>query len=192
ELSATAKAMQELTECVYLLQDKIKKEISFVDVGGGLGIPYHPQDENSIATPLDYMKTVAKNLGKDLISKKIIFEPGRIIAASCGILVSRVIRTKTSQKNTFVIIDAGMNDLLRPSLYQAYHSIYPTSLTENTKIIPSHIVGPVCESSDCFASNRPFPVVKTDDLVVISDSGAYGHTMSSGYNLRSQIKEYCY
>jgi len=105
-----------------------------------------------------------------------------------GVLVSRVVRTKTSDNAHFTIIDAGMNDLIRPALYEAHHEVLPE--TKSVKLIKTDIVGPICETADCFGTKREMPVLKSGDLVVIDNAGAYGHTMASRYNEREIAAEY--
>ncbi|MFZ4714102.1 MAG: diaminopimelate decarboxylase [Bacteriovoracaceae bacterium] len=192
ELKATDQALKKL----FALCIKIKQPLEFIDVGGGLGIDYHESQSGKIATIKDYMGLVGKHY-KDLINKKvpylkkprILFEPGRILMARAGVLVTRVIRQKKSDKHQFVVIDGGMNDLLRPSLYEAYHRILPENFSPKDKLTKYDVVGPICETSDCFGVDRLLPELKTGDLIAIADSGAYGHSMSSNYNLRGKPEE---
>jgi len=156
--------------------------ITRLDLGGGLGVPY----ENSNMPPPDpgeygaMVARVTKNLGCTLS-----FEPGRLIAANAGVLVSRVIYVKHGDAKTFLIIDAGMNDLIRPALYDAHHEI--AAIMEPAMGSPRlkyDVVGPVCETSDLFAAGRPLPELKSGDLVAILSAGAYGAVMASDYNAR--------
>ena len=156
--------------------------ITRLDLGGGLGVPY----ENSNMPPPDpgeygaMVARVTKNLGCTLS-----FEPGRLIAANAGVLVSRVIYVKHGDAKTFLIIDAGMNDLIRPALYDAHHEI--AAIMEPAMGSPRlkyDVVGPVCETSDLFAAGRPLPDLKSGDLVAILSAGAYGAVMASDYNAR--------
>jgi diaminopimelate decarboxylase len=182
ELDATKKAISNMCDCAKAL----KSSLEFLDVGGGLGVNYKPGQAPSIQT---YMKLVFETLKeKDCLDKRIVFEPGRKIAASCGFFVSKVIRSKTSEECHFVIVDGGMNDFVRPSLYDAYHEIYSSTDTEEK--ITTDIVGPICETADCFGTNRTISKVKPGDYIVICDTGAYGHTMSSTYNMREKPKEF--
>jgi diaminopimelate decarboxylase len=161
--------------------------ITRLDLGGGLGVPY----ENSNMPPPDpeaYGKMVArvtKGLGCTLS-----FEPGRLIAANAGVLVSRVIYVKHGEAKHFLIIDAGMNDLIRPAMYEAHHEI--AAVTEPAVGSPRpryDVVGPVCETSDLFAAARPLPELKSSDLVAILSAGAYGAVMASDYNARPRLAE---
>jgi diaminopimelate decarboxylase len=156
--------------------------ITRLDLGGGLGVPY----ENSNMPPPDpsaYGAMVAR-VTKDL-GCSLSFEPGRLIAANAGVLVSRVIYVKCGESKTFLIIDAGMNDLIRPAMYDAHHEI--AAITEPAVGSPRpryDVVGPVCETSDLFAAGRPLPELKSGDLVAILSAGAYGAVMASDYNAR--------
>ncbi len=189
ELKATIKAIEELSK----LALKLETPLEFLDVGGGLGIDYTKEDTIKLASIDMYMKVVSDSLEKYYYSKtdhcpRIVFEPGRIIVGKMGVLVSRVVRTKISDSNHFTIIDAGMNDLLRPALYDAYHEIFPVNASK--KMIKTDIVGPVCESSDIFGRGRSLPQLTAGDLVVIENVGAYGQTMASTYNERAIGAEY--
>jgi diaminopimelate decarboxylase len=156
--------------------------ITRLDLGGGLGVPY----ENSNMPPPDpseYGAMVAR-VTRDL-GCTLSFEPGRLIAANAGVLVSRVIYVKHGDAKTFLIIDAGMNDLIRPALYDAHHEI--AAIAEPAPGSPRlkyDVVGPVCETSDLFAAGRPLPELKSGDLVAILSAGAYGAVMASDYNAR--------
>jgi diaminopimelate decarboxylase len=156
--------------------------ITRLDLGGGLGVPY----ENSNMPPPDpgeYGAMVAR-VTRDL-GCTLSFEPGRLIAANAGVLVSRVIYVKHGDAKTFLIIDAGMNDLIRPALYDAHHEI--AAIMEpaiGSPRLKYDVVGPVCETSDLFAAGRPLPELKSGDLVAILSAGAYGAVMASDYNAR--------
>jgi diaminopimelate decarboxylase len=161
--------------------------ITRLDLGGGLGVPY----ENSNMPPPDpeaYGKMVArvtKGLGCTLS-----FEPGRLIAANAGVLVSRVIYVKHGEAKHFLIIDAGMNDLIRPAMYEAHHEIAAVQEPAVGSARPRYdVVGPVCETADLFASARPLPELKSGDLVAILSAGAYGAVMASDYNARPRLAE---
>lgn len=161
--------------------------ISRIDLGGGLGVPYRLSNEPP-PDPARYgalASRIAKNLKVNLI-----LEPGRLIAANAGILVSRVVYVKDGEAKTFAILDAGMNDLLRPALYDAYHEIVPVA--EPAASAPRHrydVVGPVCETTDLFARDRDLPELKSGDLVAFLTAGAYGAVMSSAYNARPPAPE---
>ncbi len=161
--------------------------ITRLDLGGGLGVPY----ENSNMPPPDpsaygaMVARVTKNLGCTLS-----FEPGRLIAANAGVLVSKVIYVKNGEAKDFLIIDAGMNDLIRPAMYEAHHEIVAVVEPKVGSPRPRYdVVGPVCETSDLFASSRPLPELKSGDLVAILSAGAYGAVMAGDYNARPRIPE---
>jgi diaminopimelate decarboxylase len=120
---------------------------------------------------------------------RLLFEPGRMIAANAGILVTRVIYEKVTAGKRFVIVDAAMNDLIRPTLYDAYHEIWPVAEANGAKRQPADVVGPVCESSDYFAKERPLPPLGEGDLLAIMTAGAYGAVQSSAYNSRLLVPE---
>ena len=161
--------------------------IARLDLGGGLGVPY----ENSNMPPPDpaaYGRMVAK-VTKSL-GCTLSFEPGRLIAANAGVLVSRVIYVKHGEAKHFLIIDAGMNDLIRPALYEAHHEF--AAIREpapGSPRLPYDVVGPVCETSDLFAAGRQLPELKSGDLVAILSAGAYGAVMASDYNARPRLAE---
>ena len=161
--------------------------ISHVDFGGGLGIPYHADRK---APPLpsayaDVVKRVTHNLGCTLV-----FEPGRLIVGNAGILVTRVIYVKRGDAKNFVIIDAAMNDLIRPTLYEAHHDILPVrAVSQDAPTITADVVGPVCESGDYLALGRSMPAPKAGDLLAIMTAGAYGAVQSGTYNTRALVPE---
>jgi diaminopimelate decarboxylase len=161
--------------------------INRLDLGGGLGVPYE-QDNNPPPDPAAYgamVTRVTKDFGCTLS-----FEPGRLIAANAGVLVSRVIYVKRGDAKTFLIIDAGMNDLIRPAMYDAYHEIVPVREPAVGSPRPRYdVVGPVCETSDLFAADRPLPELKSGDLVAILSAGAYGAVMAGDYNARPRVPE---
>jgi diaminopimelate decarboxylase len=161
--------------------------ISRLDLGGGLGVPYVTNNEPP-PDPAAY-GAMATRITKDL-GVQLILEPGRLIAANAGILVSRVIYIKQGESKTFAIIDAGMNDLIRPALYDSHHEIVRVSEPgPDTPRRRYDIVGPVCETSDIFAADRDMPELKSGDLVAILTTGAYGAVMSSAYNARPPAPE---
>jgi diaminopimelate decarboxylase len=161
--------------------------ISHVDFGGGLGIPYH-MDGEAPPLPSAYaamVKRVTHNLGCTLL-----FEPGRMIVGNAGILVSRVIYVKQGEAKKFVIIDAAMNDLIRPTLYEAHHDILPVRASpQGAPEITADVVGPVCESGDYLALGRKLPEPKAGDLLAIMSAGAYGAVQSGFYNTRALVPE---
>jgi diaminopimelate decarboxylase len=159
--------------------------IEHVDLGGGLGIPYR-DDEAAPPLPSAYADIVKKHMNK--IGCRVLFEPGRLIAGNAGILVTEVIYVKEGADRTFVIVDAAMNDLIRPTLYDAYHRIGPVRETEAPGSV-CDIVGPVCESGDFFARGRSLPRPEPGDLLAIYSAGAYGAVQSGTYNSRLLVPE---
>lgn len=174
------------------IQETLRKNLGLVlpniNVGGGLGIDYNQPEKNPIPDFAAYFATYAKGL-KRYPGQQIHFELGRSLVGQCGILVSRVTYVKRGTCKEFVIIDAGMNDLVRPALYQAYHMI--ENLTSDATEQKSYdIVGPICESSDVFAKERSLPLTKRGDIIAIHSAGAYGEAMAFGYNCRELPKAY--
>ncbi len=161
--------------------------ITTLDLGGGLAVPYGNEDA-AIPTPAEYAAVVRQTLGD--LDCRLILEPGRLIVGNAGVLVTRVLFVKEGATRTFVIVDAGMNDLIRPAMYDAFHAIVPeTEAGPEAPRRPVDIVGPVCETSDTFATGRLLPPVAAGDLLVIRTAGAYGATMASSYNARSLAPE---
>ena len=165
--------------------------LEFIDLGGGLGIPYRNEKPPTIES---YTRLIQKHFGpkSDLAGRyRILLEPGRTIAGNSGVLLSRVLYRKPRKTKDFIIVDAGMNDLIRPALYGSYHEIVPVDFARGKgKRRKCDIVGPVCESSDCFASDRPFSDrIEGGDLVAFLSAGAYGMSMSSQYNTRARPAE---
>jgi len=158
-----------------------------IDLGGGLGVPYDSAAE-APPPPSDYAAVVRQALAG--LDCQLIFEPGRLIVGNAGILVSSVVYVKDQEERRFVILDAAMNDLIRPSLYDAFHEIIPViEPPPGTNRAPVDVVGPVCESGDSFALERPMPPVAAGELVAILTAGAYGAVMASTYNTRLLIPE---
>jgi len=154
------------------------------DLGGGLGVPYNPAVPAPPA-PADYGAMVAEVT--EGWGVQLMFEPGRVIVGNAGIMLTRVIRVKEGATYPFVVVDAGMNDLLRPSLYDAWHNIRAVEPTGETFV--ANIVGPICETGDTFARAREMDQVKAGDLVVFMTAGAYGATMANTYNSRGLVPE---
>ena len=163
--------------------NKMGLEIRYLDMGGGLGITYN---DESPPHPTDYAQAIGSILSGSSI--ELIFEPGRVISGNAGALVTQVLYRKQGVDKNFVITDAAMNDLLRPTLYDAFHAIKPVIKT-NMKSIVSDIVGPICESADFMAKNRNIQSVDSGDLLAIMSTGAYGFTMSSNYCSRPRVGE---
>lgn len=161
--------------------------LKYLDIGGGLGVPYRA-DEEIPPNPLDYARLVKEKLGN--LGLKIILEPGRMIVGNAGILVSKVLYVKQSEGRYFTIVDAGMNDLIRPTLYEAYHDIWPVIRDEKKlDLFQQDLVGPICETGDYLALDRPLPIFSSGDLIAIMTAGAYGAVMSSYYNSRLLVPE---
>ena len=159
--------------------------ISVLDIGGGLGIDY--ADGNQTPPHItDYASLANDILGH--LDCQVIVEPGRSLVGNIGILISRVIYIKEGERDRFLIIDAGMNDLLRPSMYDAYHEIVPCKLRKGEPV-SYQVVGPICETGDTFARNRMLPPLRGGDLVAIKNAGAYGAVMASSYNTRPLVPE---
>ncbi len=159
-------------------------EIKFFDVGGGIGVRY--KDEVTI-NPQDYANAIKSAIkGLDVT---IVCEPGRYLTANAGYLLTRVLYEKVNGKKRFVIIDAAMNDLLRPSLYNAYHKIELLDKKDAPKVSKADLVGPICESGDFLAKDIELPQTEHGDLIVVYSAGAYGFTMASNYNTRGKVAE---
>ncbi len=158
-------------------------DIHYVDVGGGLGIVY---DNETPPAPEEFAHAITPHLAA--LHAHILFEPGRFLVGNSGVLLTRVIYVKKTAAKTFVITDAGMNDLMRPALYSAYHAISPVILREGKPIV-CDIVGPICETGDFYAADREMPPVQAGDLLAVHSAGAYGFTMASTYNSRPRPAE---
>jgi diaminopimelate decarboxylase len=162
-------------------------EIEHVDAGGGLGIPYR-LDDPPPPEPAAYGEIIRRRLGN--LGVRILFEPGRVFVGNAGILVTRVIYVKSGSKKSFVIVDAAMNDLIRPTLYDAHHDIKPVLKPErNAPKMVADVVGGVCETGDYLALDRELPPLAADDLVAIMTAGAYGAVQASTYNTRPLLPE---
>ena len=161
---------------------KTNIEFEFIDLGGGMGIPY-----NKDQTKLNYKKynLAIKRFLKSHKSK-IIFEPGRSIIGNTGILVSKITYIKETKKKNFIILDAAMNDLMRPALYGAYHKTLPSIKNNKKSKKTLEFVGPICESTDKFITLKKFQKLNEKEIIVICDVGAYGMSLSSNYNLRTK------
>lgn len=188
-LGSQIQDMQDFKAAYLALKDLISKcDVQFenVDLGGGLGIFYESQDLSKDETLLDeYKKIVDEVFGSS--QYQILFEPGRFISARTGGLLTEVQAVKNTPKKKIIVVDAGMNQLIRPVLYEAYHGIFSLKESQKTEIVD--VVGPICESSDFLALDREMSQVQVHDLLWISDTGAYGSSMASRYNLRPEAKE---
>ena len=163
--------------------------IRYLDAGGGLGIeyhldlPFHPEEK------IRQYAAVLKKAVNGIEGIELLLEPGRFLVAQAGALLARVLYTKKNGKKNFIILDAGMNDLIRPSLYQAHHEIIPVNPRRGARKITADIVGPVCETGDFFARDRAIIAAQPGDLVAILDAGAYGQSLASNYNSRPRPAE---
>ncbi len=161
--------------------------ISRVDLGGGLGIPYE-QGNSMPPLPDDYGQVVRRTVGD--LGCEIVIEPGRLIAGNAGILLSRVIWLKHGEGRDFLIVDAAMNDLVRPAMYEAFHDIVPVvQPAPGSPRAPVDVVGPVCETGDTFVRGCEMPALASDDLIAFRSAGAYGAVMASEYNMRPLVPE---
>ncbi|WP_424360408.1 diaminopimelate decarboxylase [Methylocystis parvus] len=161
--------------------------ISHVDLGGGLGIPYHEGDDPQSYHPERYAEIVRRHFGS--LGCKLVFEPGRLIVGNAGVLATRVIYVKKGEAKTFVIVDAGMNDLVRPTLYDAHHDLLPVRESTDRAEIVADVVGPVCETGDYLALDRKMPEAQPGELIAVLTSGAYGAVQAGTYNTRPLVPE---
>jgi diaminopimelate decarboxylase len=186
ELAPFKNAFALLKELAGSLRAKDFK-IDFVNLGGGLGIPYR-HDQPAPPMPEDYAKLVANEVGG--LGLRLLFEPGRMIAGNAGILVSRVLYVKRGASKIFTIVDAAMNDLMRPTLYEAYHEILPVVEPKpGTAMMVTDVAGPVCETGDYLALARTLPELNAGDLISVMTAGAYGAVLASEYNSRLLVPE---
>lgn len=186
ELSPFRETVSILKELLTTLrQEGIK--VKYLDVGGGLGIPY---DQETPPPPSAYGSAILDALAH--LDVKVILEPGRVLVGNAGMLATRVLYLKQTAEKNFVIVDAAMNDLVRPSLYKAHHSILPVKRNSGgagSELFLADIVGPICESGDFLARSREFPTPAVGDFLAVMSAGAYGFTMSSNYNSRPRACE---
>jgi diaminopimelate decarboxylase len=181
-----AQPFEDALENILTLAKKLKSkgiEITYLDMGGGLGITYQ---EESPPGPNEYAKVIQNKMKST--DYRLILEPGRVIVGNAGALIASVLYRKTAKDKEFVITDAGMNDLLRPSLYQAFHAIQPV-LKNDRKPIKADVVGPICESGDFLAVDRELADLQKGDLLAVMSAGAYGFAMSSNYCSRPKVAE---
>jgi len=182
----TSPYIEASQKVVELYHDLLKSgfDIKYLDLGGGLGIKYKPEQSNP--DPTDLAQAILPNL-KD-VKAKLILEPGRSIVGNAGILLTQVQFIKDKGHKHFVIVDAGMNDLVRPAMYEAYHHIVPVAIKERP-YIKTDVVGPICETGDFLALDRELPAVERGEYLAVLSAGAYGFAMSSHYNLRPRACE---
>ena len=176
-------ALQSIKALVLQLKSDLGIQIQYIDMGGGLGITYADETPPSLE---EYAKAFLKNLkGMGLT---LILEPGRVLVGNAGILVTRVLYQKAGKGKNFIIVDAGMNDLMRPTLYNAFHAIEPIVRTR-APLTVADVVGPICESGDFLAVDRNLTEASADDLLAVMSTGAYGFVMSSNYCSRPRVAE---
>jgi len=157
--------------------------LKYLDLGGGLGIPYQEQPP----PPSEYARALLKPISG--LGLKLITEPGRVMVGNAGVLVTRVIYNKHTDVKRFIVVDGAMNDLIRPVLYEAYHEILPVDRRKLGKAVTADVVGPICESGDFLAREREMPEPAESDLLAVMSAGAYGFVMSSNYNSRPRAPE---
>ena len=196
EVKPFVQAVKKMTPLVSEL--KAKHHLEFFDIGGGLGIVYDPalasgqsswwkKQKTRPLTPADYGEKIVPLLKP--LGLRILVEPGRFMVGNAGTLVTEVLYVKKTGKKTFVIVDGAMNDLIRPAFYESYHEIVPLKSSRGGKLVSSDVVGPICESGDVFAKDRPLPAQKPGDRLALLSAGAYGFTMASNYNTRPRAAE---
>ena len=189
ELGDLEAAFARMAELVVSLRGRGHR-VERLDLGGGLGIPYEMEEAVGHGPDLiqSYAAMVQRRFGG--LDVELGFEPGRLIVGNAGVLVTRVLQLNPRPQKTFIIVDAAMNDLIRPAMYDAFHDIWPVAEpAAKTTRLAYDVVGPICETSDQFASARPLPKCKPGDLLAFMTAGAYGATMSSTYNTRLLVPE---
>ncbi len=182
EVAPFIDALGRIKDLIAALEDS-GISISYLDLGGGLGITY---DKEAPPHPREYSKAIRETLGETPLT--LVLEPGRVIVGNAGIMVTKVLYKKEGENKIFVIVDGAMNDLVRPSLYDAYHAIEPV-VKGREGTIRADVVGPICESGDFLARDRQLSQVEPGDLLAVMSAGAYGFTMSSNYNSRPRVAE---
>ena len=176
-------AVEKLSKVFFLLKSE-GINLKHFDLGGGIGVEYHNEKTFSAHEFAEALIPILKKL-----DCKVFLEPGRYLSANAGILVAQVLYTKVNHKKKFIIVDAAMNDLIRPSIYGAYHHIQPVQINNNSKDITADVVGPVCESGDFLAKDRNIQDSKRGDYLAVMSAGAYGMAMASNYNARRRPPE---
>jgi diaminopimelate decarboxylase len=191
--------VQAVNKMLPLVEElKTKYKIEFFDVGGGLGIVYDSalasgdpawwkKQKTPPLTPAAYAKAMVPLLKP--LGLRILLEPGRFMVGNAGVLITEVLYIKKTGRKTFAIVDAAMNDLIRPAFYESYHEIVPLKQKRVSKLIPTDVVGPICESGDYFCKDRPLPALQTGDKLALLSAGAYGFVMASNYNTRPRAAE---
>jgi diaminopimelate decarboxylase len=182
EVRPFVEAVQRIKELVLKLRAE-GMNIQYMDIGGGLGITYNQEEPPH---PRDYARALMKELKE--IDCTLILEPGRVIVGNAGVLVTKVLYTKAGEEKNFIVVDAAMNDLIRPSLYGSYQRVQPVHRSDRPEWT-ADVVGPICESSDFLAKDRKLPKAEQGDLLAVMSAGAYGFSMSSNYNSRPRVAE---
>jgi diaminopimelate decarboxylase len=182
EVRPFVEAVQRIKELVLKLRAE-GMNIQYMDIGGGLGITYNQEEPPH---PRDYARALMKELKE--IDCTLILEPGRVIVGNAGVLVTKVLYTKEGDEKNFIVVDAAMNDLIRPSLYGSYQRVQPVHRSDRPEWT-ADVVGPICESSDFLAKDRKLPKAEQGDLLAVMSAGAYGFSMSSNYNSRPRVAE---
>jgi diaminopimelate decarboxylase len=197
EVAPFEKAVRKILPLVARLRDRYR--IEFLSIGGGLGIIYNPalasgavdwwrsREAKQILTPQTYAERLLPLLQP--LQLRVLLEPGRFISGNAGVLITRVEYVKKTGAKNFLIVDAAMNDLIRPAFYEAYHEIVPLEQTSRHSLIKSDVVGPICESGDFFCQDRPLPKAGQGDCLALMSAGAYGSVMASNYNSRALVAE---
>ncbi|HSO72997.1 MAG TPA: diaminopimelate decarboxylase [Thermodesulfobacteriota bacterium] len=175
-------AVRKLKKLIRQLTD-LGIQVRYLDLGGGLGITYDQEDP---PRPREYARAIIQELGRGPYT--LILEPGRVLVGNAGILVTRVLYFKKGEEKNFIVVDAGMNDLLRPALYGSFHLIQPV-VKQRRRKITADVVGPICESGDFLGKDRLLPLPEAGDLLAVMSAGAYGFSMSSNYNARPRMAE---
>lgn len=179
-------AFEKLADLVRALRQD-GHAIDHADLGGGLGVAYRPDDPDELEMLARYGTMVRRHFGN--LGVQLVFEPGRFLVGNAGILVTRVLLVKAGESKRFIVVDAAMNDLIRPTLYEAHHEIVPVRAASGAPQGRADIVGPVCESGDFLAQSRPFPEVAAGDLLAVKTGGAYGAVQANQYNSRLLVPE---
>jgi diaminopimelate decarboxylase len=182
EVDPIVEALKRLKQLVENLR-KEGVDIQYLDLGGGLGITYEDEEPPH---PVEYASTILEEIRG--FGCTLVLEPGRVIVGNAGVLISKVLYTKENEEKRFVIVDAGMNDLVRPSYYGAYHNILPVKEEKREEVV-ADVVGPICESSDFLAKGRKLPNLQSGELIAVMSAGAYGFSMSTNYNSRPRVAE---
>ena len=181
-LSPFVEALRKMKDLIGTLEGRGIR-IRYLDLGGGLGITYNKEEPPH---PEEYARAIREEL--DMKDLTLVLEPGRVIVGNAGVLVTKVLYTKSTADKNFIIVDAAMNDLVRPSFYGSFHGIQPVKMSGREKIT-ADIVGPICESGDFLAKDRKVQIPEAGDLLAVMSSGAYGFAMSSNYNSRPRVAE---